>query len=223
MHIPDGYLGPPTYGGLWALAALLWFFASRRIRRSLKASEVPFLALAAAMSFVIMMFNVPIPGGGSGHATGGTLLAVVIGPWAAAMALTVALFVQALVFGDGGITAFGANSVNLAFVQVFSGYAVYRIISGRREATPKKKALAAGVGAYVGANLSALLAAVELGVQPLLHTGADGAPLYSPFPLGITVPAIMLGHLTLFGIVEAVLTTMALGYMLRAHAGLVRG
>lgn len=73
------------------------------------------------------MFNLPIPGGTTAHAVGGTLLAVLIGPWAACLALTVTLLLQALLFGDGGILAFGANALNMAVIMPFVGYACYRL------------------------------------------------------------------------------------------------
>src|SRR5512141_1879511 len=112
MHIPDGYVSPATGGVLYLVMAPLWFLASRVVRKTLKARQVPYLAFSAAFSFVIMMFNIPIPGGSTGHAVGGTLVAVLLGPWAAMIAITVALVVQALLFGDGGVTAIGANCFN---------------------------------------------------------------------------------------------------------------
>jgi len=122
MHIPDGYLGPPTSVLFYVAMLPLWSQASRIVKRTFKARQVPLLAIAAAFSFVIMMFNVPIPAGSTGHATGAVLAAILLGPWAACIAVTVALVVQALLFGDGGITAIGANCFNMAFVQVFAGY-----------------------------------------------------------------------------------------------------
>jgi len=101
MHIPDGYLGPATSGVFYAVMAPLWVAASRIVKKTLKARQVPLLAIGAAFSFVIMMFNVPIPGGSTGHAVGGVLVAILLGPWAAMIAITVALVIQALLFGDG--------------------------------------------------------------------------------------------------------------------------
>ena len=115
MHIPDGYLGPITYGSLWAAVIPIWIYASKKVKVILKASQIPLLALSAALSFVIMMFNVPLPGGTTGHATGATLIAILIGPWPAVIALSIALIVQALIFGDGGITAIGANCFEHSF------------------------------------------------------------------------------------------------------------
>lgn len=222
MHIPDGYLGPITYGGLWAVMAGIWAYASKRIRKTLKASEVPLLALSGAFSFVIMMFNVPIPAGTTGHATGATLIAILIGPWPAVMAVSIALIIQALIFGDGGITAIGANCFNIAFAGPFLGYAVYRVISGGKNPSPKRMLIGAWTGSYIGINLSALLTALELGIQPLLHVAGDGRPLYSPFPLNVTVPVIMLEHILIFGLVEAVVTILVISYLEKSHPELIR-
>jgi len=227
MHIPDGYLGPITYGSLWAAVIPIWIYASKKVKELLKASQVPLLALSAAFSFVIMMFNVPLPGGTTGHATGATLIAILIGPWPAVIALSIALIVQALIFGDGGITAIGANCFNMGFAGVLAGYGIYRLVAGVRGqgsgVRRTRQLIGAGIGAYAGINLAAFPTAVELGIQPLLHTGADGRPLYSPFPLSITIPAIMLEHLFLFGIVEAVVTVSVLLYIKKSHPELIRG
>lgn len=227
MHIPDGYLGPVTYGGLWAAMAPVWFYASRQIRKSLKTAQIPLLAVSAAFSFVIMMFNVPIPGGTTGHATGATLVAILIGPWSAVVAVSIALVIQALVFGDGGITAIGANCFNMAFAEVLLGYAVFRLVAGRRRgsggAHGKRFLVGAAIGSYTGINVAALLTAVELGVQPLLHVGPDGRPLYCPFPLKLTVPAIMIEHLALFGVIEALVTVFVLLYLRKSHPDLLEG
>jgi cobalt/nickel transport system permease protein len=222
MHIPDGYLGPITYGGLWAAIAPIWLYASRRIRGTLKAAQVPLLALSAAFSFVIMMFNIPIPAGTTGHATGATLIAILIGPWAAVIAVSMALVIQAMVFGDGGITTIGANCFNIAFAEVLVGYAVFRLIAGpKREGAGSRFLAGAAAGSYVGINLAAFLTALELGVQTILHVGKDGRPLYSPFPLSLTIPAIMIEHVLLFGVVEAVVTVMVLVYLRKSHPELI--
>ncbi|MEI7695588.1 MAG: energy-coupling factor ABC transporter permease [Chlorobium sp.] len=121
MHIPDGYLSPATCGVFGAVMIPIWMAASKRVKKTLKVRQVSFLAIGAAFSFVIMMFNVPIPGGSTCHAVGGFLVALLLGYWAACIALTVALLIQALLFGDGGITAIGANCFNMAVVLPCSG------------------------------------------------------------------------------------------------------
>ena len=153
-------------------------------------------------------FNIPLPGGTTGHAVGGTLIAILFGPYAACLAISVALFIQALFFGDGGILAFGANCFNMAFILPFSGYFVYRLLHDRFS-----ESVAAGLGAYVGINAAALFAAVEFGVQPLLFVDAAGQALYCPYPLSISVPAMMIGHLTIFGLAEVIFTAAVLSYL----------
>ncbi|MBS1128815.1 MAG: cobalamin [Nitrospirae bacterium] len=212
MHIPDGYLGPATYGTMYAVTVPFWAVASWRLNRTLKAKQAPFLAIGAAFSFVIMMFNIPIIGGTTGHATGATLIAILLGPWAALISVSVALIIQAVLFGDGGITAIGANCFNMAVAGVFSGYAVYRLIAGHAGVLSRRRWIAGAVAAYVSLNVSALLTAVQFGVQPLLERSADGQPLYSPFPLAIAVPAMAIEHLLVFGFIEAAVTALVIKY-----------
>ena len=212
MHIPDGYLGPATYGTLFGITIPFWAFAARRLNSTLKAKEAPYLALGAAFSFVIMMFNIPIVGGTTGHATGATLIAILLGPWAALISVSVALIIQALLFGDGGITAIGANCFNMGVVAVFVGYGMYRLIAVHSEPTSKRRLIAGAIAAYVSLNVAALVTAVEFGIQPILEKSATGQPLYSPFPLRIAIPAMALEHLLLFGIVEAIVTALVLKY-----------
>jgi cobalt/nickel transport system permease protein len=165
-----------------------------------------------------MMFNIPIPDGTTAHAVGAVVVAVVLGPWAALIAVSVALLFQALLFGDGGVLAYGANVVNMAILMPFAGYGVYRLIAGRSPLTSTRRVVAAAIGGYVGINAAALAAAVEFGVQPELFHTSSGAPLYSPYHLSQAIPAVMLAHLTLAGAAEAILTGGVLAYLARADA-----
>lgn len=212
MHIPDGYLGPTTYGTLFGITIPVWAFASWKLNRTLKSRQAPYLALGAAFTFVIMMFNIPVIGGTTGHATGAVLIAILLGPWAAVISVSVALIIQALLFGDGGITAIGANCFNIAVVGVFAGYGVFRLAAAGSDVKSRRRWIAGALAGYIGLNLSALITAVELGMQPVLEKTAAGQPLYSPFPLHVAVPAIALEHLLLFGFVEAALTALVIKY-----------
>jgi cobalt/nickel transport system permease protein len=171
------------------------------------------VAVCAAASFVIMMFNLPLPGGTTGHAVGMGLVAILLGPWASILAISVALFIQAVFFGDGGITAFGANCLNMAVAGSLVAHAVYRAVSGRAPLASPRRAIAAGLAGYAGINAAALLASIEFGLQPLLFHDAAGAPLYAPYPLSIAVPAMMLGHLTFAGLAEAFLAAGGVAWM----------
>ncbi|MFA5062946.1 MAG: cobalt transporter CbiM [Candidatus Omnitrophota bacterium] len=221
MHIPDGYLGPATCGIFYAVMLPIWTIASKIVQKTLKAKQVPILAIGAAFSFVIMMFNVPIPGGSTGHAVGGVLVAILLGPWAACIAITVALVVQALLFGDGGITAIGANCFNMAFVLPFVGYYIYKAISYNASVDSNRRVFAAGVAGYIGINVAALLAGVEFGLQPLLHHTATGQALYCPYGLNIAVPAMAGEHLLIFGWVEAIVTALVVKYLQKQSPELI--
>ncbi len=221
MHIPENYLSPSTCAVMGAAMLPVWYMAVAKVRKQVPAEKMPLLGIAAAFSFLGMMFNIPLPGGTTGHAVGGTLIAILFGPWAACLAVSVALFIQALFFGDGGILAFGANCFNMAFVLPFAGYAVYRLLR-QKLTSARGNLIAAGAGAYVGINLAALCAAIEFGVQPLLFTDAAGHALYCPYPLWISVPAMLAGHLTLFGLAEIIFTSGVLAYVQRTSPELLR-
>jgi cobalt/nickel transport system permease protein len=221
MHIPDGYLGPTTYGILYAVMVPLWALASRFVRRTLKQRQVPYLALGAAFSFVIMMFNIPIPGGSTGHAVGGVIVAILLGPWAALIALSIALVIQAFLFGDGGVTAIAANCFNIAFVMPMTGYFVYKVISRGSAVPSRRRWIAGALAGYIGLNAAAITTGIMFGIQPLIARGPDGRPLYFPYPLEVAVPVMALQHLLLFGIMEAVLTALLVIYFQRTDPAML--
>lgn len=222
MHIPDGYLSPQTCAAGFAVAVPAVAVATTRVRKVVKTRRVPTLALLSAVCFLVMMFNVPIPDGTTAHAVGGALVAVLLGPWAGMIAVSVALAFQALLFGDGGVLAYGVNVTNMAVVLPVVAYGVYRLVAGRCDLTSGRRIVAAALGGYVGINAAALLCGLELGIQPALFHTASGAPLYSPYHLSQTIPAMALAHLTVAGLAEAILTGGVVAYLQRANLGLLR-
>ena len=222
MHIPDGYLSPATCATLYAASAPFWAVALRKVQRLLSTRLVPLLSLFAAFSFVIMMFNLPLPGGTTGHAVGMGIAAIVLGPWASMLAISVALLIQAVFFGDGGITAFGANCFNMAIVGSLVAYWVYRAVAGRSAIASTRRVVAAALAGYLAINVAALLAAIEFGIQPELFKDASGAPLYAPYPLGVAIPAMMLGHLTIAGLAELVVSGGVVAYLQRSDPSLLK-
>jgi cobalt/nickel transport system permease protein len=223
MHIPDGYLSPSTCTALYALAISSWYAALKRIKRAFSTRAIPLISVFAAFSFVVMMFNVPLPGGTTGHALGVAVAAIVLGPWGSVLAISIALTIQSLVFGDGGITTLGANCFNMAVVGSFVAYAVYRTIGAASEVGSRRRVFAAAVAGYVAINAAALLAALEFGIQPMLFHDASGSPLYAPYPLHISIPAMMIGHLTFAGLAEAAISAGMVSYLQIADPGLLRG
>lgn len=216
MHIPDGYLSPQTYVPFFAFIIPYLGIAARKVSKFMKSRYVPLLALGAAFSFVIMMFNVPIPGGTTGHAVGAVIVAIILGPWAASIAVSIALIVQALLFGDGGITAIGANCFNMGVVIPFVGYYIYKLISGNSEIISSRRWIAGAIAGYIGINVAAVIAGIEFGIQPMIASGSDGHPLYAPYPLSVAVPAMAIEHLILFGLVEALVTALIIKYLQKA-------
>ena len=222
MHIPDGYLSPATCAALYGGSAPFWWVALNRLKKALHTRLVPLLSLFAAFCFVIMMFNLPLPGGTTGHAVGIGLATVVLGPWASMLAVSIALIIQALFFGDGGITAIGANCFNMAIVGSLAAYVVYRAVAGRAAISSPRRVIAAGLAGYCAINLSALCAAIEFGIQPMLYRDAAGAPLYCPYPLAIAIPAMMIGHLTIAGLAEMFVSAGAVAFLQRSDPALLR-
>lgn len=217
MHIPDGYLSPVTCVIMFALVLPFWVRGVRSLRAKLNAKTAPLVALFAAFSFVIMMFNVPLPGGTTGHAVGGALAAIILGPDIACIAISVALLIQAVFFGDGGILAFGANCFNMGVVLPFVSYAIYHAITKNDPLTSKRRLWASALGAWTGLTVASFFAAVEFGIQPALFHSADGTPLYAPYPLSVSIPAMVIPHALIASVVEALVTVAVVAYLQRAN------
>ena len=205
MHIPENYLSPVSCAVMTAAMVPVWVHAVKKVKKDIPKKKMPMLGVGAAFSFIGMMFNVPMVGGTTGHAVGGTLIALLLGPEAACISVTIALLIQAVFFGDGGILAFGANCFNMAFALPFVGYGVCKLIT-KHVSGEKGKNIGAAVGSYIGINVAALLCAIEFGVQPYLFKDSLGQALYCPYGLNVSIPSMMIAHLTVFGAVELIFT-----------------
>lgn len=207
---------------MYGASAPFWYVALERVKRAAGTQMVPLLSVFSAFSFVVMMFNLPLPGGTTGHAVGVGLAAIVLGPWGAMLAVSVALVIQALFFGDGGITAIGANCFNMAITGSLVAYGCYRLIARGARLGAFRRVVAAAIAGYLAINVSALSAAIEFGIQPLLFRDATGAPLYAPYPLRVAIPAMMIGHLTFAGLAELVIAGGVVAYFQRSQIDLLR-
>ena len=214
MHIPDGYLSPQTYVPLSGVFVAVAIVAVKKVKKEISAKSIPYLGMASAFSFLIMMFNLPIPGGTTGHAVGSAIIAIILGPWASVIAVSVALIIQALIFSDGGITAIGANCVNMAIFMPFVAYYIFKLINFKSK-KPFRIFISAFFAGYVSLVLSSILTATELGIQPLIATSANGTPLYCPYDLSIAIPAMTLEHLVLFGVAEGIITALIVRYFFK--------
>jgi len=221
MHIPDGYLSPLTCFIMFLLVLPFWVIGVRKIRQSMNARSVPLIALLAAFSFVIMMFNIPVPGGTTAHAIGASLAAIILGPEIATIVVSIALIIQAFFFGDGGITALGANCFNMAVVVPYIAYAIYRAFSRDQPLNSARRPVGAALGGWTGMTVAAFFAGVEFGIQPLFFKSADGAPLYAPYPLAVAIPAMVIPHALIASIAEGILTALVLVYLQRSNSAML--
>ena len=214
MHIPDNYLSPSTCAVMGAVMIPVWVVSAKKVKKDLSKKKIPLLGVFAAFSFLIMMFNVPTPGGTSAHAVGTALTSIVLGPYAAVIATSIALLIQALFFGDGGVLAYGANTFNMAAVMAFSSYFIFNFIKNRVK-TSKGEKVGAFIAGYIALNLAAFCASIELGIQPILFHNSAGQALYCPYPLSVSIPAMMSAH-AIIGIIEGIVTVAVYSYIKKA-------
>ncbi|MGD2217695.1 MAG: energy-coupling factor ABC transporter permease [Gemmatimonadales bacterium] len=169
-HIPDGFLSASVCAGTFAAAGALTAVAARGAKARLDDRAAPTLGLATAAVFAAQAINFPVAAGTSGHLLGGTLVAVIFGPWAGFLVMTTVVIAQALIFADGGLTALGANVLNIAGAGTLLGYAVYRLLTGLAGDGPLPRALGAAVAAYLAALLTGVAAGLELGLSGIAPT-----------------------------------------------------
>jgi cobalt/nickel transport system permease protein len=158
MHIPDGFLSPPVWAALDAIAIPSIAYLARRAQREFDHHRIPLMGVMGAFIFAAQMINFPVGSGTSGHLVGGALLSFTLGPAAASIVMTAILATQALVFQDGGLLALGANVFNMAIAGVLMGYLPYVLLRGRK------------AGIFLGGALS-LLASGGLALAELLRSG----------------------------------------------------
>ncbi len=209
MHIPDGYLSPQTYIPAYIAAVPLISYGIKKLKKSLNEDTFPFIATLTALSFLVMMINIPIPGGTSGHAIGTAVLSILFNPWIGFVCVSFVLLIQALIFGDGGITTWAVNSIGIGFIASFSAYYSYKFLNQINEN------VALFFSGWISIVLASLFIAFILGIQPIIAHSQDGKPLYFPFNLSITIPAIVGSHMLYFGIVEGIFTLVVIKFVKR--------
>jgi len=198
VHIPDGFISPVTYIPMWGVAGLLWYRSYKKI--TLDSDQIPFLASLSALSFIMMMIAIPLPAGTSAHLSGVALMALLFSPALSFGAISLVLVIEALFFGEGGVTTLGINVVAIAFFGSYGAYYGYRWL---RRFGEYFAIFAAG---WLGLVLPALFIAVVLGLQPLIAS-YSGTPLFFPFSIKTTTVALLLPHV-LLGIAEGVVTLL---------------
>ncbi|WP_318570263.1 energy-coupling factor ABC transporter permease [Salinigranum marinum] len=205
MHIPDGFLDPWVLAGCFLLAAAAVGVSSWKLRGGLDGARVPLLGVVAAGIFAAQMLNWPIPGGTSAHFVGGAFAAILLGPYLGCLAMASVVVVQAFVFGDGGVLALGANLLNMAVIDVFVGYVLFRALVGVDET------LAAFVAGWGAITVSAAAVGLQAGLSSTFA-----------YDLGTTLTVMTAGHAVL-GLVEGAITVLVVRYLVQVRPDLVLG
>ncbi len=211
LHIPDGFIDVPTSALFGFLTVILLALALRRAKGQLDDRVAPMAGLASVFIFAMQMLNFPVAAGTSGHLVGAAIGAVLIGPWAAALALTVVLAVQALFFADGGLIALGLNVFNLAFVAVFVAWGVFLILKKVLPANKTGLLIATGIGAFVSVPVSALVFSLQFALGGTEAISAS------------TVTAAMVSVHLLIGIGEAIISVLTVSAVIAARPDLAFG
>lgn len=202
MHLPDGFLTANTWIPAWIVSLGGIGFSFRKVSKSFKEKTIPMMGVTSAFIFAAQMINFPVIGGTSGHLLGGVLAAVLLGPFAGAIILTIVLTAQCFLFQDGGVTTLGANILNMAIVGTMGGYYVYSAI---RKLLGGDKGILIGV--IVASWLSVIFAASACAIELALSKTS---------PLSITFPA-MAGIHALIGIGEAIITFLIIKFILKVR------
>jgi cobalt/nickel transport system permease protein len=211
MHIPDGFIDLPTSLAFMGISAVGVGAALRGAKAQLDDKTAPLAGLTTVFIFAAQMINFPVAAGTSGHLLGGALAAILIGPYAATLSITIVLLLQALLFADGGLTAAGLNVFNLSLLGVWAGYFVFIIA---RKLLPKNKS-SIPIAGFVAALIQVPVAATGFVLQYAIGS-------VSTIPV-TTVFAAMFSTHVLIGIGEGLITALALSAVLATRSDLVFG
>lgn len=201
MHIPDGFLDPVWAISTYIIAIIYYAIGFKTSREKLTPSKVSLITTLAAGIFVAQMLNWPLPGGTSLHFVGGALAGILLGPLYGSVTLGLVVTIQCLVFHDGGITALGANLVNMAIIDVLVGYILYTVIVRALGRKPKIVFIGGFLGGWIGITLAGIACGIEIGLSPLF-----------PYGVAITVPIMGLWHFVL-GVIEGIITGSVVAYI----------
>ena len=197
MHIPDGYLDWWICIIMYAVSATVIAYSIKKARKEIDSRRIPMIGIVAAGIFAAQMLNWPIPGGTSAHFVGGALAAIILGPYTGVLEMTSVITLQCLIFGDGGLSALGANIFNMAIVDVFVGYAVYKAL--------RKSNTASFLAGWLGIWMAAIACGLEIGISSIFA-----------YKIYVTVPTMAIWH-GLLGIIEGIATASVISYIKSYH------
>jgi cobalt/nickel transport system permease protein len=204
VHIPDGFLSPPVIITAFIITIIFWIIAFKKVKGSLDERQVPLMGLLTALFFAAQMMNYPIVGGTTAHLLGGASLGIILGPFAGGISITIILVLQALLFGDGGLTALGANVLNMGIIGVL--VPSFILLAFNKFTKGKGLFVWVFISAFVGDVLAAIAAGTELGLsQPVFQYG-----------LNVAVPAMAINH-SVIGVIEGVVTAVLIAVLLKVR------
>ncbi len=195
MHIPDGFLDAKTWVATTVVGAGALSYSLKKVREKFNERLIPVMGVLAAFIFAAQMINFPIAGGTSGHLLGATLATVLLGPWCSGLIISTVLIIQCLFFNDGGLTALGANILNMAFIGSLVAYGVYKLVSGKS----RFEQAAIFLAAWSSVIAAALVATVELALSGTV-------------PFHVALAAMLSWHF-LIGIGEGLITVVVVSYV----------
>lgn len=211
MHLPDGFVSPKAYLPAWGVAVLVWWLCLRRTRSLPDVTILPRLSVLTAAAFVLSLVTIPLPGGSSVHLIFTGLLTALFGFRLAFLALSLVLVLQAFLLGDGGVTTLAINALAIAGAGSAAAALVIRVFG-------RGRTIGLFLAGWSAVVVPALLLAVVLGLQPALAHDDAGVPLYFPFDVSVTLPALVLPHLAL-GVAEGLLTVLGWRFWRAAAEG----
>lgn len=211
MHIPDGFIDIPTSAAFAAASSVAVAGAVKGARKQLSEQSAPLAGLTAVFIFAVQMLNFPVAAGTSGHLIGAALAMVLVGPYAATLALVVVLIIQAFLFADGGLTALGLNIFNMAVISVWVSFIVFMLL---KKILPKTKSWLV-VATFISALISVPAAAIGFVIQYAIGANAT-------FSVGTVLNAMVGSHI-LIGIGEAIITALTVSAVLASRSDLVFG
>jgi cobalt/nickel transport system permease protein len=215
MHMGNELLTPSVAGAFYVAAGAGIAYASVKARKELDEKRVPLLGVLGAFVFAAQMVNFPIFTGATGHFVGGALLAIVLGPHAAALSMAAIVILQCLIAKDGGLLSLGANIFNMAIVGPYAAHAVFRTIVPSREGGEAVGRARVYAATFAAAMVSILAGAILLPVEVVV-SGVCKVPLH-------VFAGVMAGVHTLIGAAEGVITFAAVVALARMRPDIVPG
>ncbi len=197
MHIPDGFLSLSVWTTTAVISAGAIALAVKKTKLSEETEQIPLIGVTTAFIFAAQMINFPVAGATSGHLAGGVLAAILFGPWIATLVMSSVVIIQSLFFQDGGITAIGANILNLGIIAPWLGYGIYTLFKNINSPFIRNGVI------FIASWLSIIVAAVAVAFQLYLS---------GIVPLGVSLKAMLIWH-SIIGIGEGIITVVVVKYL----------